>query len=168
MHPTPTPDPERPMTPQEFQTLMAPAMAAIAAHGGVDPTLQNALAAKLPPDGDWFAKVEAACHDAVDAGWMCAEGEGTRRFGRVIEPSPETQDLSVDVVDLADTRAPHHTHPNGEVLMIMPVDDAATFDARGRGWLVYGPGTGHRPTVRHGRALVLYLLPEGRIEWTGT
>ena len=29
---------------------------------------------------------------------------------------------------------------------------------------VYGPGTAHRPTVRGGRALVLYLLPEGAID----
>lgn len=156
------------MTVQEFQTLMQPAMAAVAAHGGVDETLQDELAARLPADGAWFAQVEVACHEAITAGWMCAEGEEHRRFGRVIEPSAETQDLSVDVVDLTDIRAPHHTHPTGEVLMIMPVDEAATFDARGRGWLVYGPGTGHRPTVRNGRAIVLYLLPEGRIEWTGT
>jgi hypothetical protein len=31
---------------------------------------------------------------------------------------------------------------------------------------VYAPGTGHRPTVTRGRALILYLLPEGKIEWT--
>ena len=35
-------------------------------------------------------------------------------------------------------------------------------------WLVYPPGSAHRPTVRPGRALVLYLLPEGRIEFTRT
>jgi len=65
-------------------------------------------------------------------------------------------------------RGGHHTHPTGEVLMIMPQDAEAQFDRRGKGWLVYEPGTGHRPTVRNGRALVLYLLPEGRIDWTGT
>ena len=28
------------------------------------------------------------------------------------------------------------------------------------------PGSAHRPTVSNGRALVLYLLPEGRIDFT--
>ncbi|MDD2670713.1 DUF4863 family protein, partial [Zoogloea sp.] len=29
-----------------------------------------------------------------------------------------------------------------------------------------GPGSAHRPTVSHGRAYVLYLLPEGQITFT--
>jgi len=32
--------------------------------------------------------------------------------------------------------------------------------------VVYGPGSAHRPTVRGGKALVLYLLPAGAIEFT--
>ncbi|PKO57382.1 MAG: DUF4863 domain-containing protein, partial [Betaproteobacteria bacterium HGW-Betaproteobacteria-19] len=36
----------------------------------------------------------------------------------------------------------------------------------GAGWFVYGPGTVHRPTVSDGRAHVLYLLPQGAIEFT--
>ena len=31
---------------------------------------------------------------------------------------------------------------------------------------VYPPGSAHRPTVAQGRALVLYLLPEGQISFT--
>jgi hypothetical protein len=42
----------------------------------------------------------------------------------------------------------------------------ARFDGHAAGWCVYGPGTAHRPTVTEGRALVLYLLPEGAIEFT--
>ncbi len=33
------------------------------------------------------------------------------------------------------------------------------------GWLVYSPDTAHSPTVSEGRALVLYLLPQGAIEF---
>jgi hypothetical protein len=32
--------------------------------------------------------------------------------------------------------------------------------------MVYGPGTAHRPTVSGGKALILYLLPDGAIEFT--
>ena len=50
--------------------------------------------------------------------------------------------------------------------MIMPLRGAAKFDGHGSGWLVYAPGTAHRPTVAEGKALVLYLLPQGAIEFT--
>jgi hypothetical protein len=60
----------------------------------------------------------------------------------------------------------HHRHPRGEIDMIMPIDATARFDGRGAGWLVYGPDTAHVPTVAGGKALVLYLLPEGAIEFT--
>ncbi|HWM69778.1 MAG TPA: DUF4863 family protein [Steroidobacteraceae bacterium] len=61
---------------------------------------------------------------------------------------------------------PHHRHPNGEIDLIMPLEPGAQFDGRDAGWLVYGPGSAHSPTITHGRALVLYLLPQGAIEFT--
>ena len=150
---------------EEFSGLMAPILAAVAGKP-VDIGLETYLAARFPGDGEMFAAIEAACLAAIETGWMCAEGEGTRRFGRVIKPGADTGDLSVDVVDMTNLRGGHHKHPTGEILMIMPQDKGARFDRRGRGWLVYGAGTAHRPTVEGGRALVLYLLPGGRIEWT--
>ena len=49
----------------------------------------------------------------------------------------------------------------------MPMDGSdARFDGRPAGWLVCPPGSAHRPTVTQGRALVLYLLPEGAIHFT--
>jgi hypothetical protein len=50
--------------------------------------------------------------------------------------------------------------------MIVPETGGAVFDGRGEGWLVYGPGTGHKPTVSNGKAIVLYLLPDGEIDFT--
>jgi hypothetical protein len=50
--------------------------------------------------------------------------------------------------------------------MVMPQTATARFDGRGAGWTVYPPGSAHRPTVTEGRALVLYMLPEGKIEFT--
>jgi len=65
-----------------------------------------------------------------------------------------------------DVAGGHHRHPTGEIDLIMPVDPEAKFDGRGAGWLVYGAGSAHRPTVTGGKALVLYLLPQGAIEFT--
>jgi hypothetical protein len=75
--------------------------------------------------------------------------------------------FSVDVVDMQDMAGPHHVHPLGEIDLIMPMDPQARFDDRPAGWLVCPPGSAHCPTVSQGRALVLYLLPQGRIDFTG-
>jgi hypothetical protein len=97
---------------------------------------------------------------------MCAREAGGIKYGRVIKPGEVTHGFSVDVVDMQPLAGPHHRHPNGEIDMIMPVDPGAKFDGREAGWLVYGPDSAHSPTVTHGRALVLYLLPAGAIEFT--
>lgn len=52
----------------------------------------------------------------------------------------------------------------GEVCMVMPREPGARFDGRGAGRVIHGPGSSHRPTVADGEALVLCMLPEGRIE----
>ena len=88
------------------------------------------------------------------------------KYGRIFKPDDGLDRFSVDVVDMCNIAGPHHTHPLGEIDLIMPLDGAATFDGHPAGWLVYGPGTAHPPTVAGGRALVLYLLPEGQIQFT--
>jgi hypothetical protein len=149
-----------------FQHLLQPLTDAVAGRA-LDAELQRDLEARFPAEGDWFGEVEKACHAAIEAGWMCSQGGDGRRFGRVIEAADATGNLSVDVVDLIDIVGPHHRHPNGEVCMVMPQDEGATFDHGGAGWQVNEPNSAHRPTVRDGRALVLYLLPGGEIEFTG-
>jgi hypothetical protein len=151
---------------EEFKSLMKPVMDAIA-ETGVTSDLEGKLNAAFPPDSETFRTIERTCHDAIAAGWMCTQGGEGRRFGRIIEPSQETHGLSVDVVDLTDIVGPHHRHPTGEVCMVMPVTKDAKFDGHGVGWCVNQPGSAHNPTVTDGRALVLYLLPEGKIEFTG-
>jgi hypothetical protein len=151
---------------ENFQNLLQPVTKTIA--GSVfGKALEARLNEQFGADGDLFERIETACHGAIEAGWMCAHGDEGRRFGRVIEPSPQTGNLSVDVVQLNNVTGPHHKHPNGEVCMVMPLDKQATFDGHGAGWCVYSPGTAHYPTVRDGNALILYLLPDGQIEFTG-
>jgi hypothetical protein len=96
---------------------------------------------------------------------MCEREAGGIRYGRVVKPAPATQGFSVDVVDMNDCAGPEHAHPNGEIDLVMPTEGAARFDGHGAGWVVYGPGTTHRPTVSGGRALVLYLRPGGAIDF---
>jgi hypothetical protein len=152
-------------TPQQFQQLLAP-IARFAQGRALDGALQADLNLKFPPPSVSFQQIRAACHAGIAAGWLCGQGDAKRRFGRIFEAGDTTHGFSVDVVDITDLVGNHHRHPTGEIDMIMPVTDAAKFDEHGAGWLVYPPGSAHRPTVSGGRALILYLLPEGKIEWT--
>ncbi len=152
-------------TPETFSQLIAQVTGKIAGRP-VDAALGVFLAAEFPDSGAQFQEIFKACQEAVAAGWMCAREAGGIRFGRVIKASAATHGYSVDVVEMADVVGPHHRHPQGEIDMIMPLEGEAKFDGHGRGWLVYGPGSAHRPTVTGGRALVLYLLPDGAIEFT--
>lgn len=154
------------MTPDAFRRIMAPVFDAIGDHP-LDRFLAGRLNGDFPAGGEKFTEIEAACKAAIAEGWMCAQGGEGRRFGRVIEARPETNDLSVDVVQLTDVVGPHHIHPTGEICLTMPQDATAKFDGEGAGWCVNEPGSGHFPTVTGGEALVLYLLPSGEIEFTG-
>lgn len=155
------------MDPRQFKELMAPILNAISGRD-IDQVLADELNRDFPPESETFKAINSACHMATAAGWMCSQGGDGRRFGRVIEASPETHDLSVDVVQLRDIVGPHHSHPTGEVCMIMPITAAARFDGNGAGWCVNEPGSAHHPTVTGGEAFVLYLLPGGHISFTKT
>lgn len=150
---------------EDFQELIKPVTDFVSTRA-VGPALADELNRRFPQDGETFNAIEAACHEAIADGWMCSQGSAGRRFGHIIEPSDETGGLSVDVVDLENIVGPHHRHPTGEICMVMPIDGEARFDGRARGWCVFDPGSDHRPTVTDGEALVLYMLPEGRIEFT--
>jgi hypothetical protein len=153
------------MNVDSFRALLKP-VTDFVSNRSANPALAVELDRRFPHDGEAFKAIEAACHEAISAGWMCAQGTRGRRFGRVIEASEETGGLSVDVVDLENIVGPHHRHPTGEICMIMPVTGGARFDGMGRGWCVFEPGSEHRPTVTDGEALVLYMLPDGKIEFT--
>lgn len=153
------------MTPERFARAMSEVARYIAGRS-LDAVLQADLDARFGAGSAWFEEVFAGCREAVAAGWMCSREAGGIRYGRVIQPGPATDGYSVDVVDMRDVKGPHHRHPNGEIDLILPLDAPARFDGQGAGWLVYGPGSAHFPTVSGGRALVVYLLPQGAIEFT--
>lgn len=153
------------MTPDQFQDLVSKVTREIAGRP-VDASLADFLNERFPAGGAEFQAIAQACSDAVAAGWMCEREHGGIRYGRVIKPCDALHGFSVDVVEMADVVGPQHAHPNGEIDMIMPLEGDAKFDGHGAGWFVYGPGSVHKPTVSDGRAYVLYLLPQGAIEFT--
>lgn len=153
------------MTPESFATLVSSITARVA-NRPLDAALARELNETLPGDGPEVAAIAGACREAIREGWMCDREAGGIRYGRVVKAGPATHGFSVDVVDMDEVVGPHHRHPNGEIDLVMPVEGDARFDGHGAGWVVYGPGSAHRPSVSGGRALVLYLLPAGAIEFT--
>jgi hypothetical protein len=132
----------------------------------LDKQLEAHLNQILPASSTTFQRIFGACRAAIAEGWMCQRSAGDIRYGRVLKPTPDLNQFSVDVVEMYKVVGPHHAHPKGEIDMVMPIDADAQFDGHKAGWLVYGPNTAHRPTVTRGRALVLYLLPDGAIDFT--
>ncbi len=113
-----------------------------------------------------YRQLKALCQAGVAEGWLASREGGGIKYGRIFKPSDALNGFSVDVVDMKDIAGPHHTHPNGEIDLVMPIEGDAQFDGRAAGWCVYPAGSAHKPTVSRGRALVLYLLPQGAIEFT--
>jgi hypothetical protein len=153
------------MTADEFTGLMASITGRIE-HRPLDKALEADLNRLFPAGGDVFRSVADACRAGIAAGWMCSREHAGIRYGRVVKPGASTHGFSVDVVEMADVAGGHHRHPAGEIDLVMPISATARFDGHGAGWLVYEPGTAHYPTVDGGKALVLYLLPQGAIEFT--
>ena len=152
-------------TPEQFRAQIAGLTAQIAGRA-LDTELDAWLNREHGAFSTTYLALKAGCEDGVAAGWLCKHEGGGIRYGRIFKPAPDLHGFSVDVVDMKDIAGPHHVHPQGEIDLVMPLDNDARFDGRPAGWLVYPPGSAHRPTVSQGRALVLYLLPAGQIQFT--
>lgn len=149
----------------QFQQLIARLTGEIAG-APLDAALEARLNAGSGPGSDAYDALFDACRTGVAEGWLCNREGGGIRYGRVLKATDATHGFSVDVVDMQDLAGPHHSHPNGEIDLIMPLTPGAQFDGCPAGWRVYEPGSAHHPTVSRGRALVLYLLPQGAIHFT--
>jgi len=153
------------MNPDTFRQQIAAITARLAGRP-LDTALDAWLNAECGPGSTTYRELVASCRAGVAEGWLCQREGGGIRYGRIFKPAEDLHGFSVDVVDMADVAGPHHVHPEGEIDLVMPVDGDARFDGRPAGWVVMPPGSAHRPTVSQARALVLYLLPQGRIDFT--
>jgi hypothetical protein len=155
------------MTPEAFAHLIAKITSRIEDRP-LDVRLEEDLNSAFPVHGPQVREILESCRTGCASGWMCAREAGGIKFGRVTKPSAVTHGFSVDVVEMPTIAGPHHRHPNGEIDLIMPLTPDAKFDGHDAGWLVYGAGSAHSPTVTGGCARILYLLPGGAIEFSGT
>lgn len=110
---------------------------------------------------DSIAAIRKAALAHIDSEWLMPKEAGGVRFGRVAK---ELCGFSVDCVYMSGP-GPRHRHPNGEIDLCFTTKGEARFDGHPEGWLVYGKGSAHVPTVTDGEMLILYFLPGGAIEF---
>ncbi len=125
---------------------------------------RDALEREYPYAGDEIQELKAELIAELEAGRLCQNGEDPLRFSRVFKPSEETLNFSSDCVYM-NGPGPKHRHPDGEIDLCIAMEGEPLFDGQPEGWVVYGEGSVHIPTVSNGRMLILYLLPNGAFEF---
>ncbi|MEM1449877.1 MAG: DUF4863 family protein [Planctomycetota bacterium] len=132
-----------------------------------DPAAARAtLSERLEPTSDEGRRLSEALVQLLEEGKVADRGAPPLRFGRAAKATEETLGFSIDVVDMQG-EGPLHRHPNGEVNWCVALEGEPRFQDQPPGWVVEPPGSQHVPTVTGGRMLIVYLLPEGAIEFVG-
>jgi len=130
-----------------------------------DPQAARAeLEARLDPRGAAGKKVASEIVALYEQGRIADRGAPPVRWSRVAKAGPETARFSIDVVHMTGA-GPRHTHPRGEVNFCIALAGSPRFDGHPPGWVVFPPGSSHVPTAQGGTLLIVYLLPEGAIEF---
>lgn len=125
---------------------------------------ERELCRRLAPDSQAARELERDLVRLLAEGKVANRGELPVRWGRVAKAGPATLDFSIDVVHM-NGAGPRHRHPRGEVNYCVALDGSPTFEGRGPGWVVLPRGSTHVPTVAGGSMLIVYLLPQGEIEF---
>lgn len=142
------------MSPTHFQENIAELTVQLAGRP-LDASLQAWLNAEHGPGSITYERLKQACETGVAEGWLCDREGGGIRYGRIFKPSADLHGFSVDVVDMKDIAGPHHSHPNGEIDLIMPIEGDAQFDGHPAGWLVYLPGSAPAHRIQRPRPRAL-------------
>ena len=151
-----------PVDKEGFLRLLQPVTAALQGLDVAAPDVARLVEQRLPVRGAALAALKQAAFAAVDSEWLLPKSNAGIRFGRLTK---DLSGFSVDAV-LMDRPGPEHRHPNGEFDLCWARAGAPKFDGKPEGWVVYGKGSVHVPTVTGGEMLILYFLPGGAIEFS--
>jgi hypothetical protein len=132
-----------------------------------DAELEFRLNRLFGPASVTYDALERLLQLGLNEGWVGYEAiDGAEyRRGRIAEPSPETVGMSVESAVLRNVKGRYHCHTRGEIDLVIPIDSGARFCGYGAGWVVYPPMSEHFPTVTGGKALFMFFLPNGEIEY---
>ena len=125
---------------------------------------KDELLRRFDPSGDAAGALRAKLVALLEEGKIADNGELPVRWGRVAKASEETSNLSIDVVHM-NGAGPRHRHPEGEINYCIALEGQPTFEGQPPGWVVMPSDSTHVPTVAGGTMLIVYLLPQGKIEF---
>lgn len=146
-------------------TVIGPLLEAVSRLDLADPeAARGCLAQEFPLHGPAMVALYSALDGALAEGTICNRGAPPVRYSRVCKAGEDTHGVSADVV-LMGGPGPRHRHPRGEVDLCFALAGDPRFDGQPEGWVVYGPDSEHVPTVTGGTMLIVYLLPQGAIEF---
>lgn len=149
------------LTKEQFVELLRPIAAALQPVDVDAADAARTAERAVPFAGAAVAAVRAAAVASIGSDWLLPKASAGIRFGRVAK---DLHGFSVDAV-LMDVPGPRHRHPNGELDLCFATRGEPKFDGHAPGWVVYGKGSVHVPTVAGGEMLILYFLPGGAIEF---
>lgn len=133
-----------------------------------DPRAARAeLVRRFDPASPAARELERGLRGLLAEGRIAEKGALPVKWGRVAKATPETLEFSIDVVHM-DGAGPRHRHPRGEVNYCIALAGTPRFEGEAPGWVVLAPGSDHVPTVTGGTMLIVYLLPQGAVEWVKT
>ncbi|NOT30995.1 MAG: DUF4863 family protein [Planctomycetes bacterium] len=147
-----------------LETFLPLLRAAQALDLSAPPAARAELARRFDPAGPAALELNANLRALLEAGKIAERGALPVKFGRVAKATEATLGFSIDVVHMTGP-GPLHRHPNGEVNYCVALEGQPTFDGQAPGWVVFPPESQHVPTVAGGAMLIVYLLPQGAIEF---
>ncbi len=152
------------MTPDALKDALRPLCATVAGLDLTDPDkAEAALNAAHPPAS--LVGTMKLLQQAQAEGWLTPKrASPALTFGRLAKATPDTHDLSIDVVDMEGPGG-EHVHPNGEVSLCVVQSGNPLFIGKPGPWVVVPPGSRHVPLVEGGRMLIAYFLPAGAIQF---
>lgn len=135
-------------------------------HQVVDTQLQYTLSKQFPLSGELVQQIRSWCVQSINDGSIKMRGPRTLRFGNLLHQKRNDYGFRIDIVDMTGV-GPGHVHPLGEINLCFAMEKSHTgttsFDGISEGWVVKQPGSWHKPTVRHGRMVIVYFLPKGKV-----
>jgi hypothetical protein len=146
------------------------------------PDLERWLNATHGPGTPVYDELSRLIRIGIEEGWAAnVEIAGPHyRRSRLAEPSAATEYFSITAVYMDSTvtndgdtakvfRGDYHSHPYGELNMVIPVTPGAQLMGplgwRDAGWTAPAPGSHHFPEARGGAVVALFFLPAGRISY---
>ena len=124
---------------------------------------KETLDMEFPLHSEFGDTLKALADQGVRDGWLCGKEMGDSKFSRVAK-ADAGKGFSIDAVMLWGD-GPWHKHTKGEVNCLIALEGDPSFCGFKEGWAVFAPDSQDVPSVKDGKMIIFYMLPDGAVEW---